>query len=181
MKKTIVRNIASVMSAIALLSFFSSCGKDNNKTDNNDDTQTDLNSVESIKTSYALEFSEDVIKYYDITVTYGINRKTEKTESVTKTTWNATSTYNKDSLPESVFCNAVMTPKADRPAIDPETVYTITKNKNCSVSATYKDGRNSELNIYGNTSSNPVKGTKFEEYLNKGKQIVCDYSYSIQY
>ena len=181
MKKTIVRNIASVMSAIAVLSFFSSCEKDDSGKDKNSDSKTDSATIESIKADYALEFSEDVLKFYDITVTYGTDGKTEKTENISNTKWPASCTYNEDKLPASVFCKAVMTPKTERPSIEPETVYTVTKNKNCSVSAIYKDGKNSVLNVYENSSSNPVKGKKFEEYLNKGEQVACDSSYSIKY
>ena len=181
MKKTLLIKIASILPAIFMILPFYSCEKDNGTGNDKEDNTVSENPIKNIKADYSMNFSEDVLKFYDIEGTYGINGKTEKTESVTKTSWSTSCTYTEKDLPESVFCKAVMTPKADRPSIDPEAIYTVTKDKSCSVSAIYKDGKNSVLNIYENSSSNPVKGKKFEEYLNKGQQVVCDYSYSIQY
>lgn len=183
MKRRIFSNFAAIVSALAMTLAFTSCEKDNGNNDGNgsDNENTDAKTIETISAAYSLQFSEDVLKFYDITVNYGSDGETEKTEKITETKWSATRTYSEDKLPASVFCKAVMTPKTERPSIDPETVYTVTKNKNCSVSAIYKDGKNSVLNVYENSSSNPAKGKKFEEYLNKGEQTVCDYSYTIKY
>lgn len=183
MKKTIFGKLAAIMAAVAMTLTFVSCEKEkgSGNDNNNEGGDKDSKVIKTIEASYFVETSEDILKYYDVVVSYGTDKGNEKTEKMTEKKWTATCTYNEEELPVSVFCKAVMKPKADRPAIDPEGVYTVIKKKYCEVSAIYENGKKSLLNCYENDSTLPVKGTKFQEYISKGERDLCDYSYSIQY
>ncbi len=162
---------------MATCTFFASC-------DGNDKEDVDPAELNSVIVNYSFIQSDDVVDFYDVIVSYGIDEEEANCDTVDFDGWAMEINYGvgEPTVPNKVYCKAVMTPKAQLPTIDLEKKYSFKVDYNMNVIGCRNDGQTTILKMVSNTNPNiaNMPGNKVQEYLDKGEQIIVDFSHEIK-
>ncbi len=169
--------LLSLLLLMATCTFFASCdGNDGGDTHN----PTDLKKV---VLNYLVDPSLDVEDFYDIVVNYGSDDSDGILDTVSYT-WSLSDFEYGESvvIPDSIFVKAIMTPKEELPTIDLEKRYNFYVDYSIRIQGYSYDDK---MVIYENkVFTNPhvinMPGNKVQEYLDKGEQIIVDFSHEIK-
>lgn len=162
---------------MATCTFFASC-------DGNDKEDVDPAELNSVIVNYSFIQSDDVVDFYDVIVSYGIDEEEANCDTVGFDGWTMEINYGvgEPTVPNKVYCKAVMTPKVQLPTIDLEKKYSFKVDYNMDVIGCRNDGQTTILKMVSNTNPNiaNMPGNKVQEYLDKGEQIIVDFSHEIK-
>lgn len=166
MKKLFLKTIA-IAAAIVASAAITSCGDDDKDEPKQPDTQPQT--IVSYEVVNEMQCDQDVFTYYDVTVTYIGSDGKKKTETV-NAPFNKTISINAAVIPSSVAFQAVGTPKANYPEIDPDQVYHLGHSVKLTLIACTSSG-SKKPNGTNSGSNLPTSGAKLSENLAAGRTL----------
>lgn len=128
----------------------------------------------AIKVEYSLDVSEELVKFFDVIVSYGVEKDTIK--KTIKEDWLFSKEYNGET--SSVFCHVDMTLKKNVPAFDESESYQFKAEYSMSVESIDSNDKIKLLKINeGARPSSSILGKKMQEYFD----LIKDHGYSIDF
>lgn len=128
----------------------------------------------AIKVEYSLDVSEELVKFFDVIVSYGVEKDTIK--KTIKEDWLFSKEYNGET--SSVFCHVDMTLKKNVPAFDESESYRFKAEYSMSVESIDSNDKVKLLNVKGGTHpSISIQREKMQEYFG----FIKDHGYSIDF